>query len=124
MPTLQKPVGSGFGTASTADDVIKGIDLSDGVAIVTGGYSGIGLETTRALRSPGAKVIVPARDHDKAASALEGLGGVEIEAMDLIGPGPNRCLRPEGSCLRPAAAYPGEQRRHHGISPGARCAGV
>src|SRR5690348_10249776 len=50
MPTLQKPIGSGFGAASTASDVIKGIDLSDRVAIVTGGYSGIGLETTRALR--------------------------------------------------------------------------
>jgi hypothetical protein len=37
-------------------------------AIVTGGYSGIGLETTRALRSAGAKVIIRARDHDTAAS--------------------------------------------------------
>jgi len=66
MPTLQIPIGSRFGATSTAGDVIKGIDLSDRVTIVTGGYSGIGLETTRALRSAGAKVIVPARDHDKA----------------------------------------------------------
>jgi NAD(P)-dependent dehydrogenase (short-subunit alcohol dehydrogenase family) len=65
---------------------MKGLDLSGRVAIVTGGYSGIGLETTRALRSAGAKVIVPARDHDKAATALEGLDGVEIEAMDLMDP--------------------------------------
>ncbi len=86
MPTLQKPIGSSFGPASTAGDVIKGIDLSNRIAIVTGGYSGIGLETTRALRSAGARVIVPARDHDKAATALEGLDGVEIEAMDLLNP--------------------------------------
>jgi NAD(P)-dependent dehydrogenase (short-subunit alcohol dehydrogenase family) len=86
MPTLQKPIGSGFGAASTAGDVIKGIDLSNRGAIVTGGYSGIGLETTRALRSAGAKVIVPARDHDKAATGLKGLEGVEIEAMDLLDP--------------------------------------
>jgi NAD(P)-dependent dehydrogenase (short-subunit alcohol dehydrogenase family) len=86
MPTLQKPIGSGFAAASTAGDVLKGLDLSGKIAIVTGGYSGIGLETTRALRSAGARIIVPARDHDKAATALEGLDGVEIEAMDLIDP--------------------------------------
>lgn len=85
MSTLQKPIGSGFGAASTAADVIKGIDLSSRIAIVTGGYSGIGLETTRALRSAGAKVIVPARDRAKAVKALGGLG-VEIEAMDLLDP--------------------------------------
>jgi NAD(P)-dependent dehydrogenase (short-subunit alcohol dehydrogenase family) len=86
MSNLQKPIGSGFGAASTAGDVIKGIDLSGKIAIVTGGYSGIGLETVRALRSAGARVIVPARDHAKATTALEGLDGVEIEAMDLLNP--------------------------------------
>jgi hypothetical protein len=35
MPTLQKPIGSGFGATSTAARVIKGIDLSGKVAIVT-----------------------------------------------------------------------------------------
>ena len=40
MPTLQKPIGSGFGAAATAADVLKGLDLSGRVAIVTGGYSG------------------------------------------------------------------------------------
>jgi NAD(P)-dependent dehydrogenase (short-subunit alcohol dehydrogenase family) len=86
MTTLQKTIGSGFGAASTASDVIKGIDLSGKIAIVTGGYSGLGLETARALRSAGARVIVPARDHAKAATALKGLDGVEIEAMDLMDP--------------------------------------
>jgi len=86
MSTLQAPTGSGFGPASTAAEVIRGCNLSGKIAVVTGGYSGIGLETTRALRSAGAKVIVPARDHDKAATALERLDGVEIEPMDLIDP--------------------------------------
>ena len=45
----QKPIGSGFGHASTAKDVLNGIDLTGKTAIVTGGYSGIGLETVRAL---------------------------------------------------------------------------
>jgi NAD(P)-dependent dehydrogenase (short-subunit alcohol dehydrogenase family) len=84
MLTLQNPIGSGFGAASTASDVISGLDLSGRVAIVTGGYSGLGLETTRALLSAGAKVTVPARDHNRAASALDGLDGVQVEAMDLM----------------------------------------
>jgi hypothetical protein len=36
MPTLQEPIGSGFGATSTAAQVIKGIDQSGKVAIVTG----------------------------------------------------------------------------------------
>lgn len=82
----QNPIGSGFGASTTASEIIRGCDLSGKIAIVTGGYSGIGLETTRVLRSAGARVIVPARDHDRAATALAGLDGVEIEAMDLIDP--------------------------------------
>jgi len=84
--TPQAPLHSGFGPHTTAREVLRGHDLMGKTAIVTGGYSGIGLETTRALRSAGARVIVPARDHDKAATALEGIDGVEIEAMDLIDP--------------------------------------
>ncbi|MGA9721525.1 MAG: SDR family NAD(P)-dependent oxidoreductase, partial [Candidatus Binatus sp.] len=85
MTTLQKPIGSGFGADSTVGDVIKGIDLSSKIAIVTGGYSGIGVETSRALRAAGARVIVPTRDRDKAVRALQGLD-VEIETMELLDP--------------------------------------
>lgn len=84
--TQQLPIGSGFGASTTTSEVIGGIDLSGKIAIVTGGSSGIGLETTRALHSAGAKVIVPARDLDKAATQLQGIDGVEIEEMDLIDP--------------------------------------
>jgi NAD(P)-dependent dehydrogenase (short-subunit alcohol dehydrogenase family) len=86
MSTPQAPTGSGFGAASATSDVIKGIDLSGKVAIVTGGYSGLGLETVRTLRSAGATVIVPARDHGKATTALAGISGVEIQPMDLLDP--------------------------------------
>jgi NAD(P)-dependent dehydrogenase (short-subunit alcohol dehydrogenase family) len=86
MQTPQVPINSGFGAATTAKEVIQGIDLSGKTAIVTGGYSGIGIETVKALRFAGAKVVVPARDLDKAALALQGIEGVEIEAMDLLVP--------------------------------------
>jgi NAD(P)-dependent dehydrogenase (short-subunit alcohol dehydrogenase family) len=83
-PTAQQPLHSGFGAASTAEDVIKGIDLTGKVAIVTGGYSGIGLETVRVLHAAGAQVVVPARNTERARAALADLDGVEVESMDLI----------------------------------------
>ncbi|KAI7257675.1 hypothetical protein KC345_g10735 [Hortaea werneckii] len=62
------------------------MDLSGKVAIVTGGYSGIGLETARVLAGAGATVIVPARTPDKARAAVEGIPGLELEALDLLDP--------------------------------------
>lgn len=85
MPHAQSPLHSGFGAASTAHDVMAGIDLSGKTAIVTGGYSGIGVETTRALLGAGARVIVPARDMTKAKANLDGLK-VDLVAMDLADP--------------------------------------
>ena len=84
---LQNPVHSGFDSKSTAHDVINGIDLIGKIAIVTGGYAGIGLETVAAFISAGAKVIVPARDIRKARHNLNGLRNVTIEGMDLMDPG-------------------------------------
>lgn len=83
---LQKRLGSGFNARSTADEVIKGISLAGKIAIVTGGNTGIGLETTKTLAAAGATVIVPARDVEKAKKNLHGIPNVELEAMDLIDP--------------------------------------
>lgn len=80
----QRPIGSGFGRSSEPQDVLAGIDLSGKVAIVTGGYSGIGVETVRALAGVGATVVVPARDHGRAAAGLANVAGdITIVAMDL-----------------------------------------
>ena len=80
----QTPIGSGFHGKSTAAEVISGIDLSGKNAVVTGGYSGIGLETVRALASAGARVTVPARRLDTAEAALADVAGdIEIASMDL-----------------------------------------
>ncbi|WP_328552030.1 SDR family NAD(P)-dependent oxidoreductase [Streptomyces sp. NBC_00358] len=83
MSTAQHRIGSGFGARSTADDVLQGIDLSGKLAVVTGGYSGLGLETTRALAGAGARVVVPARRPATAREALEGVDGVETDELDL-----------------------------------------
>lgn len=83
MSTAQHKIGSGFGAHSTADDVLAGVDLSGKLAIVTGGYSGLGLETTRALTKAGARVVVPARRPDTAWKALAGLDNVELDELDL-----------------------------------------
>jgi len=84
--TQQTPIGSGFGAASTAMEIVSGIDLSRKLAIVTGGASGLGLETTRALLHAGAEVIVPARNPERARKALGGLAGATVDAMDLADP--------------------------------------
>jgi len=81
---LQKPIGSGFNAASTSTEVIEGIDLTGKIVIVTGGNTGIGLETVRTLANAGATVIVPARNIEKAKKNLQGIANVEIEEMDLI----------------------------------------
>ena len=86
MFTVQTPIGSGFGAITTAAEVIKGIKLTGKIAIVTGGYSGIGVETVRAFRSAGANVIVPTRNMAKAKANLAEIPEVQLAAMDLLDP--------------------------------------
>lgn len=82
MPN-QMPLQSPFGARSTAAEVVCGLDLSGATVLVTGGHSGLGLETTRALVAAGARVIVAARDPNRARASLGELPGVELEALDL-----------------------------------------
>jgi NAD(P)-dependent dehydrogenase (short-subunit alcohol dehydrogenase family) len=86
MTTEQKPLLSGFGPETTAQEVVAGQDLTGKLAIVTGGHGGIGLETTRALVEAGATVIVGARDINKAQEVLEQLNNVEVIQLDLADP--------------------------------------
>ncbi|MFD7965157.1 SDR family NAD(P)-dependent oxidoreductase [Streptomyces zaomyceticus] len=81
--TDQQPLGSPFSAASSAEDVMAGLDLSGTSAVVTGGYSGLGLATTRALTAAGAQVIVPARRPDIARAALADVPGCDVVPMDL-----------------------------------------
>ncbi len=87
MTHKQHPIGSPFTAASTADEVLAGIDLTGRNAVVTGGHAGIGLEVTRALARAGASVTVGARDPDRAAGALAGVGRVAVGRLALVDPG-------------------------------------
>ena len=84
--TIQSPINSGYGFSTTAKEVIGDINLQGKIAIVTGGYSGIGLETARVLAEAGAKVIVPARNIEKAQKAVNGIQNIELESLDLMNP--------------------------------------
>nr|MDT0525630.1 SDR family NAD(P)-dependent oxidoreductase [Streptomyces sp. DSM 41633] len=86
MTQNQRPIGSGFTAASTAADVLAGIDLSGRNVIVTAGHVGLGLETTRALSQAGASVVVGARSPERAAHALAGIDRVEVHPLDLMDP--------------------------------------
>ena len=80
----QVPVGSGFHMKSTASEVLEGINLTGKNVVLTGGYSGIGIEAVRAMAAAGAHVTVPARRPDVAGEALRDMAGeVEVAAMDL-----------------------------------------
>ena len=87
MPTAQAPIDSPFGYRSTAREVIAGIDLSGQTALITGGYSGLGTETVRALAQAGAHVIVGARRPDAALNDLAGIDGqISVLPLDLSDP--------------------------------------
>lgn len=80
----QVPVDSPFHAKSTGEEVLTDLNLAGKVAIVTGGYSGIGLETTRALAAKGVKIVVPVRSRQKAEANLKEIAGdIEMAEMDL-----------------------------------------
>src|SRR5450759_3589757 len=78
-----------FGATSTAAEVLDGVDLTGRRAIVTGGASGIGLETARALAAAGAEVTLAVRNTGAARAAAEAIRAtsdnqaVLVAALDL-----------------------------------------
>ncbi len=80
----QIPTSSGFAARTDGADVVIDVDLAGRTAIVTGGYSGIGLETVRVLAAKGVAVIVPVRSPQKATENLaEVEGDVRTAPLDL-----------------------------------------
>ncbi len=84
--TKQEPIKSAFSAKSTTKGIASQYDLRGKNAIVTGGYSGIGLEITKALAKAGANVLVPVRNNQKAQAALKNIPNVETDMMDLMEP--------------------------------------
>jgi NAD(P)-dependent dehydrogenase (short-subunit alcohol dehydrogenase family) len=87
--TMRRMSTNGFGETTTAAEVVEGLDLTGRRVVVTGGASGIGLETARALASVGAEVTLAVRDVDageEAARDIEGTtgnAGVRVGRLDL-----------------------------------------
>lgn len=78
---------SGFGAQSTALEVVDGIDLTGRTAIVTGGASGIGVETARALVHAGASVLLAVRNPEagaRVAAAINVEIGTERVSVDCL----------------------------------------
>jgi NAD(P)-dependent dehydrogenase (short-subunit alcohol dehydrogenase family) len=82
-------IQSPFDDTTTALEVVAGIDLTGRRAVVTGGASGIGLETARALASAGATVTLAVRNVEagRAAAAdiadTTGRDDVAVAPLDL-----------------------------------------
>ncbi|GMI69783.1 hypothetical protein like AT5G02540 [Hibiscus trionum] len=79
------PGPSGFGSASTAEEVTQGIHGTNLTAIITGGASGIGLETSRVLALRGVHVIIGARNMEAATEARKMiLAEIETARVDVL----------------------------------------
>src|SRR3954471_1775804 len=87
--TTDTRITTPFGFESTAAEVAEGVDLSGTRAVVTGGSSGIGVETARALAHAGAEVILAVRDTragERTADdirATTGNGEIGVCPLDL-----------------------------------------
>lgn len=83
------PFTTDFGFSSTASEVLQGLDLSGKSFLVTGGASGIGTETVRALAAVGAAVTMATRRVDAAERVAAELRvatcneAIEVRALDL-----------------------------------------
>jgi len=80
---------SGFGANTTADEVLEGLDLRGKLVLITGGSSGLGQESARALAAKGAHVVLTARDGAKGRGVVDGIvastgnRNVELEELQL-----------------------------------------
>ena len=81
--TTSTRITTPFDAGSTAADVIAGIDLTGKRAIVTGGASGIGVETVRALAKAGADVTIAARDVTAGERVATETGATGVRYLDL-----------------------------------------
>jgi NAD(P)-dependent dehydrogenase (short-subunit alcohol dehydrogenase family) len=78
---------SGFGYASTAEEVTAGLDLRGKTILITGVNSGLGYESARVLGLRGARILGAARTREKAAQACSAFGARAVPlACELSAP--------------------------------------
>jgi len=73
---------SNFGAQSTTDEVLSGKDLSGKTVFITGGNSGLGQETGRAMAARGAHVVLSGRDANKLDAARDAICA-EVEGANV-----------------------------------------
>ena len=95
---------SEFGFESTADEVLEGKDLSGLTALVTGGYSGLGQETARAMAAKGAHIILSGRDATKLSAAADAIAEQTGAKVDTL-----KCDLASLDSIRKAAAEANER---------------
>jgi NAD(P)-dependent dehydrogenase (short-subunit alcohol dehydrogenase family) len=141
-------ISTPFDANSTAADVLAGVDLSGRRMIVTGGASGLGAETVRALARIGAQVTIATRNPAAGAALAGELATVDVAALDLADPVsvraftaswtgplhalvanadvmalPTRQLNPAGWELQLATNFVGHFQLAHGLHDALRAAG-
>jgi NAD(P)-dependent dehydrogenase (short-subunit alcohol dehydrogenase family) len=79
----QLPIKSGFNKSSIASDVLADLVLTGKTAIITGGHSGLGFESTKALAAAGVHVIVGARNVTTAQKELKNIPKMTVKELDL-----------------------------------------
>ncbi|MGN9804295.1 SDR family NAD(P)-dependent oxidoreductase [Micromonospora sp. L32] len=84
--TTSTPVSTPFSRESTAMEVVRGIDLTGRRAVVTGGASGIGVETARALAAAGAEVTLAVRNLDAGQRAAADITDTTGNDRILVAP--------------------------------------
>lgn len=73
-----------FGFESTADEVLEGKNLAGRTALITGGYSGLGKETARAMAECGADLILSGRDATKLSATADALAEATGAKTDTL----------------------------------------
>ena len=142
------PLRTPFTARSTAAEVLAGVRLDGRHMIVTGGASGLGAATVRALAGAGAQVTIATRDPAGATPLVDELPGVHSTALDLADPAsvqrfvdgwdgplhalvanagvmavPTRQLSPSGWELQLATNFLGHFQLAHGLHEALRAAG-
>lgn len=80
------PITTPFNAGSTAAEVVAGVDLTGRRTVVTGGSSGIGVETARALAGAGAEVTLAVRDVRAGESTAQDITATTGNERVLVAP--------------------------------------